>query len=278
MIANISKNEFEFSIITVSYNSETVIKDTIESVLTQTFRNFEYIVIDGNSKDSTKDIIESYESEFRDNLISLKWISEEDCGIYDAMNKGIKLASGKWINFMNCGDTFCSNNILQNIAIKKFNDKEVGLLYGDSIFIDSKNRNIYNKIKKDLYKLQIKKITPFVHQSVFHSKYYIEKIGDFSINYKIMGDYEWFVKLFKYQKNAFEYLDIGPISNYSLGGLSCSLSIKGFEERIHIVKNYFSTRHHLILIFHFFIFKLKKIVLPYIEESYILYLYRRIKY
>ena len=113
------------SIITVSYNAVDTIKETINSVINQTYPNIEYIIIDGGSIDGTVDIIKKHE-----NKIAF-WISEPDKGIYDAMNKGIQGATGEWINFMNCGDVFANTQVLQSIFDKN-NYKEFDVIYGNS--------------------------------------------------------------------------------------------------------------------------------------------------
>ena len=117
------------SIITVSFNAVGAIEETILSVLGQKYENKEYIIIDGGSTDGTLDIIRKYS----DNLYY--WISEKDEGIYDAMNKGIAIATGDWINFMNAGDTFFSCNTLSDVFA--VNDYEgIDVIYGNSISID----------------------------------------------------------------------------------------------------------------------------------------------
>ena len=103
----------KISLITVCYNSEETIKDTIESVLKQTYRNYEYIIIDGKSKDKTLDIIKSYEKKFDSKL---KYISESDEGLYDAMNKGIALATGDIIGILNSDDILYDKNVFQNVV------------------------------------------------------------------------------------------------------------------------------------------------------------------
>ena len=103
-------HEIMISIITATYNSAETINDTIKSVLCQTNKDFEYIIVDGGSTDETIDIVKSYESEFSGRL---KWVSEKDKGIYDAMNKGINAARGEWINFMNAGDRFENMGVLE---------------------------------------------------------------------------------------------------------------------------------------------------------------------
>mgnify|MGYP000371187973 CR=1 FL=1 len=109
------------SIITVSFNSDKTIKDTIESVLNQTDTNIEYIIVDGKSTDETIKIVKSFEKQFQEKGISYKWISEEDSGIYAAFNKGIKMSSGKWISFLGSDDIYLNNAIeLYKNQIKKF--------------------------------------------------------------------------------------------------------------------------------------------------------------
>ena len=100
------------SIITATFNSAKTLKDTIQSVLRQTNKDFEYLIIDGGSTDETIDIVKSYESEFSGRL---KWVSEKDQGIYDSMNKGIKMASGDVVGILNSDDYFTSDDILQTV-------------------------------------------------------------------------------------------------------------------------------------------------------------------
>ena len=113
------------SVVTVVFNGEKYLEETIQSVINQTYDNVEYIIIDGGSTDGTLDIIKKYEDRID------YWVSERDRGIYDAMNKGIDLASGEWINFMNAGDGLDSYSILNEIFSNKINLK-IGLIYGNT--------------------------------------------------------------------------------------------------------------------------------------------------
>ena len=124
----------KITIITVCYNAISTIEDTIKSVLSQTYENLEYIIIDGGSIDGTIDIIKKYEKQIS------YWQSEPDKGVYDAMNKGIKLSTGEWINFMNAGDSFYNTEVLQSLNLY-FSDSQTDIIYGDTcIEINNKNK------------------------------------------------------------------------------------------------------------------------------------------
>lgn len=127
----------KITIITATYNSEQTLPDTINSILQQNYDNYEYIIVDGASKDNTINIIKKYEPQFKGKL---KWISEKDKGIYDAMNKGISLASGDVFGILNSDDFFTSNDILQTIA-RSFNENNVDAIYGDIHFVNNTNLN-----------------------------------------------------------------------------------------------------------------------------------------
>src|SRR5690554_603900 len=103
------------SIITVNLNNQKGLQSTIESVISQTYQNFEHIIIDGGSVDNSIEVIKEFESIFKLKRKQLKWVSERDKGIYNAMNKGIKIANGDYLIFMNSGDTFFSNNTLETV-------------------------------------------------------------------------------------------------------------------------------------------------------------------
>ena len=119
------------SIITATYNSAKTLNDTIQSVLRQTNKDFEYRIIDGGSTDETLDIVKSYETEFSGRL---KWVSEKDEGIYDAMNKGIKMSSGDVIGILNSDDFYTDEDVLQTVA-DNFRNYSVDAIYGDIHFV-----------------------------------------------------------------------------------------------------------------------------------------------
>lgn len=198
----------KISIITVCFNAASSIEETIKSVINQTYNNIEYIIIDGGSKDGTLDIIDKY-SKYVTHLVS-----EPDKGIYDAMNKGIELATGRYVNFMNAGDVFSSDSIISKI---EFNNAAV----------------IYGNVIKDLqdYRLTIngkpintiKQRLPFCHQSSF-TKTELLKNDKFNLQYKIAADYNFFYRLYKAQY-SFSYQDIDISIFEGISGIS-STSLK----------------------------------------------------
>ena len=129
----------KITVVTVCYNAAVTIEKTILSVVGQTYNNIEYLIIDGGSKDDTLAIIKKYESNIS------KWISEPDKGIYDAMNKAIKMATGEWINFMNAGDCFATNDVLEKIFQENIPDN-VKFLYSDNYYIEPDGRKTFAKL------------------------------------------------------------------------------------------------------------------------------------
>lgn len=211
------------SIITVSYNSERYIKDTIESVLNQTYGNIEYIIIDGNSNDNTLDIIRGYESKFDGRM---KWVSETDKGIYDAMNKGIDMASGELVGFINSDDWY-ENNAIEKL-IENYDDK-VDIYYGDMYKIRNLKGQNYKKIRKpiDLENLKNNMILNF--PSCFVKKDWYLYFTKYDINYKLTSDYKFLLE--SYLKGAnFHYINY-PFSYMRVGGLSSD-----FKSRIELCR------------------------------------------
>lgn len=192
------------SIITATYNSAETINDTIKSVLCQTNKDFEYIIIDGGSTDETIDIVKSYESEFSGRL---KWVSEKDKGIYDAMNKGIKMASGDIIGILNSDDYYTSDDILQTIA-DAFKCQDVDAIYGDIHFIKDGGSD------KCVRYYSSRMFSPFwlrfgfmpAHPSFYCKREVFEKSGLYRLDYKIGSDYEMMVRLFRKYKISSRYV------------------------------------------------------------------------
>ena len=185
------------SVITICYNSEKFIEQTINSIISQNYPNIEYIIVDGNSKDNTVNIIKKYEHNIS------KWISEPDKGIYDAMNKGIKLATGDWIIFMNSGDNFINESVLSDIFLKeKF--ENINVVYGNII-----NDWGTHKEKKDAFPLKYFSYRmPFCHQAVFVRRNTLLH-NLFDLSFKYAADFNQFYNLYyKYGASIFKYVPI----------------------------------------------------------------------
>ena len=199
----------QFTIVTVCFNCEQLIERTIQSVLSQNPDLFEYIIIDGKSKDRTLDVINQY----RDRID--KVVSEPDKGIYDAMNKGIALATGKYINFMNAGDYFVDSHVLENVSNKR-GYQDADLIFGDIVVEKYGNKYIY-KARPFYEHLPLHQSMGFTHQALF-VRTELAKSHPFNLQYKMAADYDMVIQL--YRENAsFLYIDM-PISYYDLNGAS----------------------------------------------------------
>lgn len=187
------------SVITISYNAAAVIEETIQSVLNQSYKDIEYIIIDGGSTDGTVDIIKKYQDKIN------YWISEPDKGIYDAMNKGIDKATGEWINFMNAGDCFHNNLTLESFIPSIPTDTDIA--YGDTLIMLSTG----NILEKPLPLESITKRMVFGHQATF-IKTALQKKYKFDTSYRSSGDYNFFYQAYK-NHCKFSYIPI-TVANY----------------------------------------------------------------
>lgn len=200
------------SVITVCWNVVNEIEETILSVLNQDYPNIEYIIIDGGSTDGTKDIIRKYA-----NRISY-WVSEPDAGVYDAMNKGIIFAHGLWINILNSGDVFSSNDVISKV-FRKERYIDIDVIYGNSYAIDKEGTIRHYKASPSISTLSIKPI--YRHGASFVlSKVHKNNLFDLSkinlLSYAL--DYHMIFQLYK-SKKAFKYVDI-DIQTYKMEGMS----------------------------------------------------------
>lgn len=172
------------SVITVSFNSEKTIEATIQSVLNQNVTNFEYIIIDGNSTDTTVEIIQSYQNKFNEKGIAYQWISEPDKGIYDAFNKGVSKAQGQWISFLGSDDVYLDN------ALNHYFE-ELNTVSETTDFIHSNVSLANKKLFSGSWKWKkFKRRMTIPHVGAFHNANYFKRYGLFDTSYKIAGDYE----------------------------------------------------------------------------------------
>ena len=217
------------SIITATFNSAKTLKDTIQSVLRQTNKDFEYLIIDGGSTDETIDIVKSYESEFSGRL---KWVSEKDQGIYDAMNKGIKMASGDVVGILNSDDYFTSDDILQTVD-NAFKSHEIDAIYGDIHFIRDGNP------QKCVRYYSSRMFRPFwlrfgfmpAHPSFYCKREVYERAGGYRLDYAIGSDYEMMVRLFKHYKIESCYINKDFVTMRTGGA-----STRNVQSRLTLIK------------------------------------------
>lgn len=212
------------SIITVSYNAVFTIEQTILSVINQGFEDYEYIIVDGGSTDGTVDIIKNYQDK-----ITL-WVSEPDKGIYDAMNKGTKMAKGQLISLLNSDDWY-EKDALSIVANNFYSNPNVDVFHGLLRIINIANNEpslVGGHYSSNLYNGMIEHPTCFVKRELF------EKVGGFDISYKSAADYDWMLRV---KSTGARFLLIHEIvANFRNGGISSSLG--GSFEDILIKKRY----------------------------------------
>ncbi|MBQ5981747.1 MAG: glycosyltransferase [Prevotella sp.] len=204
------------TVITVAYNSSKTLADAIESVLRQTYGDIEYWIIDGNSNDGSVDIIRKYESAFQGRL---HWISEKDKGIYDAMNKGIRMATGDVIGILNSDDFFTSDDVIEKM-VAQFTD-DVDAIYGDVHFVRDNNRQkcvrYYSGRIFRPYMVKFGFVPP--HPSFYARKKLFEQYGLYDDSYTISADFEMIARLCWKYKVKMKYVHLDFVS-MRIGGAS----------------------------------------------------------
>lgn len=207
------------SIITAVKNNCRTISETLESVLNQTYTNYEYIIIDGGSDDGTLDIIRSWAPKFDGKM---KYYSAPDKGVYNAINKGITLATGDVIGFLHADDFYTDNNVVKAIA-DSMSDKRVDLVYGDICFVGNKDKKrvtrYYSSKKFTPDKLKYGFAPP--HPSLYCRRELYKIYGLYKENYIIAADFEMFVRLFRHSKVLSKYIPLNMVTMRK-GGISTS--------------------------------------------------------
>ena len=200
------------SIITVVYNGAKTLEQTIQSVLNQTYKNIEYVIIDGGSSDGTLDIIKKYESHIS------YWISEPDKGLYDAMNKGISIAKGELIGIINSDDWY-SEGAIQKVVTSFIENNEKLIFHGDTFYVDDKRTYIRkfnpSKLKLLYYGMTFSHPSTFVHKSIYKENLY-------DLRFRTIADTHFLLGKFRSDPNVFCYLPV-PLSYYRLGGISANV-------------------------------------------------------
>jgi len=207
----------KISIITVCYNSVATLEKTIQSVFSQTYNNIEYIVVDGGSKDGTLEIIKKYER------IITHWISEPDQGLYDAMNKGIKMATGDVVGLINSDDLFCDNQAIEKIMNIFRNDPKLDSVYADLYYVSQNNTDTIVRRWVTGKQRKFKFGWHPAHPTLYIKKDIYTKYGLFNLDFKLAADFEIMLRFLDKYKISTHYLDhalvkmrLGGATNQSL--------------------------------------------------------------
>lgn len=214
------------SVITVVYNGEAHIEQSIKSVLAQTYSNIEYIIIDGASTDGTLDIIKNYESKIA------QLVSEKDTGIYNAMNKGLTLATGEIIAILNADDYYYPETI--QAVVGQFRQGNPDVVYGDLTKLRVLNNKEYFKKVQPNIKL-VEQTMPIFHPATFVKKHVYDKVGGFNESYQLSADYDFIYKTYK-AGFQFDYLP-KTLTVFRIGGAT-AVNCRTYEEGYQILKSY----------------------------------------
>lgn len=279
----------QLSIITITYNNADGLRKTLESVAAQTYRDFEHIIVDGGSTDGSVEIIEAYVSDMarmasgsvlmgsngdfvavdsQDSTLangaqphevtqpaastqpSIKWISEKDKGVYDAQNKGITMARGEYCYFLNAGDTFCANDVLEKVfspnnliaSLPHHLITAPDIIYGNEVIVDGEGkavglaRGVENPSFVDLYNSCMKHQASFIRRDLF------DRFGMYDANMRICSDFDWFFRVIAFHDEVtLQYKDV-DIAYFENTGLSYHSPELCARERQQILDRYMSKR------------------------------------
>ncbi|WP_395054513.1 glycosyltransferase family 2 protein [Flavobacterium sp.] len=221
----------KFSIITINFNNKNGLNDTIKSVFEQSFSNYEFIIIDGNSTDGSKELLEIHKEKFA------FAVSEPDLGIFNAMNKGIKVAKGSYLFFLNSGDSFNDELTLSNV--NQLIEDKFDICYGNLTYLNVKNSWDHWKFPKNL-SLAFFINYSLPHQGSFIKKELFETIGLYNENLKISSDWEFFLKAIIINNASYKHIDI-IVSKYDMNGISSNVNNENLvkSEKKLVLNNFF---------------------------------------
>lgn len=223
----------KISIITVVYNNCKTINTAIESVINQTYTNMEYIIIDGGSRDGTLDIIYKY----KDNISFI--VSEADNGIYDAMNKGINIATGDLIGILNSDDLYENDHTIEDVVNEFINDINLDILYGDLVYVNKNDTSkiIRKWISNEYYINFFENGNVPPHPSLFlKRKIYLES-GLFNLDFLLAADYEFMLRIFKKKFYKSKYIN-KTLVRMRLGGATNKNLMNIYKGNIEILKSW----------------------------------------
>lgn len=226
------------SIITITYNPGELFDRTVNSILNQSFTDFEYVVIDGQSNDKTIDKIGQYVPAFSAKGIQMHWVSEPDKGLYDAMNKGLRLASGDYVWFVNAGDIIASPETLNDLFMSIPSDKiSPDFIYGETLIVDSTGAVMGERRLKAPKRLNWKSFR--MGMMVCHQSMLVKRTlaSEFDLKYKYSSDFDWTIRCLK---KATVIHNTGQILSHFLdGGVSKKKMKASLKERFRIMTHYY---------------------------------------
>lgn len=227
----------KLTIITITFNAAQFIQKTMQSVACQTYSDIEYIIVDGKSTDSTMDIVKSAATEFVERGMSFKWISEPDRGLYDAMTKGIRMATGDFVWFINAGDKIYDSNSAQLVADAIEHNPGADVFYGQTLIIDQNDNPCGERHKIAPENLKLRHLLNGLvvcHQSIVVRR---SIAPDYDLQYRFSADYDWTCKVLKSsRKNVYVP---GYISRFMLAGISAKNRKASLVERFKIMRHHF---------------------------------------
>jgi glycosyltransferase involved in cell wall biosynthesis len=219
----------KFTIIIATNNAADSLPKTLDSIISQSYSNFEIIIVDNNSTDGTSALVKKYGKTLKDKIF---WISEPDRGIYDAMNKGIIHANGEWLYFLGSGDTLHDKEVLSYV-VKTINSKRLSVVYGSIKWGDTDIISHGRFTAPKLIELNI------CHQAIFCKKSVFDKIGKFDLKYSICADYVFNMKWFNDKSIKHKYMD-RIIAVYDLTGISSVQKDKVFmADKKNLIREFF---------------------------------------
>lgn len=226
------------SIITITYNPGALLDRTAQSILGQTCTDFEYLVIDGNSSDDTAATIQRLIPAFENKGITMRWISEPDKGIYDAMNKGLRLATGDYVWFVNAGDIIATPNVLETI-LSSISSKQMepDFIYGETLIVDSNGEIMGERRLKAPKKLTWKSFR--MGMLVCHQSMLVRRsiAPEYDLTYRYSGDFDWTIRCLKKASTIYNIEKV--LTHFLDGGVSKKKMKASLKERFNIMATYY---------------------------------------
>lgn len=223
-----------FSIITVVFNGVDLLPGTVESVRNQTYPHIEYLIIDGGSSDGTVDLIQQYALE----MPNIRWISEKDRGLYDAMNKGLHMATGDFVWFLNCGDHIHLPDTVERLAALA--DMSTDVLYGETLLVDNRRQPAgtmsilsTRKLPNQLHWRDYLGGMLVVHQSFIPRR----NLAPEYISGNLCADYDWSIRILKKSRKNVNTRQV--LSEYLMGGMSKQRHRQSLKDRFRIMRQHF---------------------------------------